>query len=268
MVASPPKVVLITGASAGIGLATADRLHRAGWTVIGASRRGTTSGAGWHGLVMDVDSDASVAEGMATIIAEHGRLDALVLNAGWGVAGAVEDTPIAEAQAQFDTNLWGAVRTIQAALPTMRAHGDGRIVLITSLGGHVAIPFQAFYSASKFALDGFGEALAYEVAPFGIHVTMVAPGNVRTDFKTARRTVEPSQTYATASAKAIGVMEQDEATGLSPDKAARVIQKALDARRPPRRSTAGSPFERAGVFSKRLLPWRLVERAAKSTLGV
>ena len=125
---------MITGASAGIGRACADRLHGAGWTVVGASRRGTSSGS-WQGVVMDVDSDDSVRDGVAEVLARHGRLDALVASAGWGVAGAVEHTTIDEAKAQVETNLWGATRVVQAVLPAMRAQGGGRIVLISSIGG-------------------------------------------------------------------------------------------------------------------------------------
>ena len=116
------KVVLITGASAGIGRACADRLHEAGWTVVGASRRGTSSGP-WQGVVMDVDSDDAVRAGIADVMARYGRIDAVVASAGWGVAGAVEHTTIAEAKAQVETNLWGATRVVQGVLPAMRSPG-------------------------------------------------------------------------------------------------------------------------------------------------
>jgi len=174
--AETPRVVLITGASAGIGRATADRLQGSGWTVVGASRRGASSG-GWQGLTMDVDDDDDVARGVSGVLSEHGRLDALVAAAGWGLAGPVEATPIAEAKAQLETNFWGAVRVVQASLPAMRERRAGRIVLVSSIGGLIALPFQAFYSASKFALEGYGEALAYEVRPFGIEV--LDPARVR-----------------------------------------------------------------------------------------
>ncbi len=234
-------VVLITGASAGIGRACADWLHGAGWTVVGTSRRGTSSGS-WQGLVMDVDSDESVSAGVAEVLSRHGRIDAIVASAGWGVAGAVEHTTIAEAQAQVETNLWGAVRVTQCVLPAMRSQGGGRIVLISSIGGVVAIPFQAFYSASKFALEGFGEALAYEVAPFGVQVTLVEPGNARTDFTANRKMAAASAhdgAYKSALDTAVGVMERDEANGVPPDDVAAVVLKVLTSRRPPRRVSVG-----------------------------
>jgi NAD(P)-dependent dehydrogenase (short-subunit alcohol dehydrogenase family) len=264
------KTVLITGASAGIGRATADRLHRAGWAVIGASRRGTSPG-GWPGVVMDVDDDESVRTAIADAVARHGSIDALVANAGWGLAGAVEQTSIEDAKAQLETNFFGAARCVQAVLAGMRLGRAGRIVLVSSLGGVIGIPFQAYYSASKFALEGYGEALAYEVGPFGIDVTLVQPGNMRTDFTSSRRdvTVAPGDdSYAAQVQRAVRLMERDEAHGASPESAAGAIQRVLEAKRPPRRVSVGKLDERAGVFAKRLLPFRLFEKAAKSSLGV
>ena len=263
------QVVLITGASAGIGRATANQLHEAGWTVVGASRRGTSSGA-WQALTMDVDDDDAVARGVADVLSEHGRLDAVVAAAGWGLAGAVEATPIADAKAQVETNFWGAVRVVQAALPAMRRQRSGRIVLMSSIGGLIALPFQAFYSASKFALEGYGEALAYEVKPFGIEVTLVEPGNFRTDFTAARRRVPdmPDAAYADAAEKAITLMERDEIQGGPPEAAAQAVVRILSSRHPRRRVSVGKLGERVGIPAKRLLPHGLFEKAAASSLGV
>jgi NAD(P)-dependent dehydrogenase (short-subunit alcohol dehydrogenase family) len=264
------RVVVVTGASAGIGRTTADRLHADGWTVIGASRRGLSPGT-WQPLVMDVDDDDSVAAGMTGVVAEHGRLDGVVACAGWGLAGPVEHTPIADARDQLETNFWGAVRVVQASLPTFRDAGGGRVVLVSSIGGVLGIPFQAFYSASKFAMEGYGEALAYEVAPFGIHVTLVEPGNVRTDFTSSRRDVASAtlpDPYAAASAKAVSKMEEDERNGVLPDDVAAVIAKVLGAGRPPRRTSVGKLGERVGILGKRLLPHRAFEAAARDSLGL
>lgn len=264
------EVALITGASSGIGEACAERLDALGWTVIGASRRGTTTG-GWAAVTMDVDSDPAVRSVLAGVVLEHGRLDAVVTCAGWGLAGAVEETPLAEARRQFETNFWGTARVVQQALPVMRRQGGGRIVLMSSIGGVLGLPFQAFYTASKFALEGYGEALAYEVAPFGIEVTLVEPGNVRTGFTAARRDVPSTggdAPYADAVARAVGKMAWDEAGGVDPDSVAAVVQRVLEAGRPPRRVSVGSLDERVGIVGKRLLPHRLFERAAKGSLGV
>jgi NAD(P)-dependent dehydrogenase (short-subunit alcohol dehydrogenase family) len=264
------KVILITGASAGIGRACADRLHESGWTVVGASRRGSSS-SGWSPLTMDVDDDESVRSGVSTILQQHSRLDAVIACAGWGLAGPVELTPVSEAKNQLETNFWGAVRVVQEALPIMRHQGNGRIVLISSIGGMIGIPFQAFYSASKFAMEGYGEALAYEVTPFGINVTLVEPGNVRTDFTSNRRDVPSSQgedTYSAAVAKAVGLMEKDEANGVDPADVAMAVERVLNASRPRRRISVGKMDERIGILGKRLLPYRFFEWAAKSSLGV
>jgi NAD(P)-dependent dehydrogenase (short-subunit alcohol dehydrogenase family) len=263
------RVAVVTGASAGIGRACADHLHRAGWVIIGASRRGTTAG-GCTGLVMDVDDDASVRDGVRHVLDEHGRIDALVAAAGWGLAGPVEHTAVGQAKPQFETNFWGCVRVVQAVLPAMREQRGGRVVLISSIGGVIGIPFQAFYSASKFALEGLGEALAYEVAPFGIHVTLVQPGNVRTEF-TARRQMAASggdAAYDEAVARAVGAMERDERNGVPPDDVAVLVRRVLDARRPPRRVSVGKSSERVGVLARRVLPFRVFEAGARRNLGV
>jgi NAD(P)-dependent dehydrogenase (short-subunit alcohol dehydrogenase family) len=264
------KVVIITGASAGIGLSLAQRLDKGGWSVVGASRRDASS-SGWASVVMDVDSDQSVLAGVESVIATHGRIDAVVAGAGWGLSGAVEHTPIEEARAQLETNFWGAVRVVQAALPTMREQGSGRIVLVSSIGGVIGIPFQAFYSASKFALEGYGESLAYEVAPFGIRVSLVQPGNVSTDFTRSRRSVTPPagvDPYVTAVSKAVGLMERDERNGVPADDAAKAIERLLNSTHPARRVSVGKMGERVGLMAKRLLPYRLFEVAAKGSLGV
>jgi NAD(P)-dependent dehydrogenase (short-subunit alcohol dehydrogenase family) len=268
--ADAPRVAVVTGASAGIGKACASRLAAAGWSVTGASRRGSAE-AGWTGLVMDVDSDASVSDGIADVVKKEGRIDALVAAAGWGVAGAAEDTTIAEAKAQFETNFWGCARVVQAVLPYMRAQGGGRIVLISSLGGVIGIPFQAYYTASKFALEGFGEALAYEVAPFGVHVTLVQPGNIATDFTASRLLAkggEADSAYAAAMTKAVSAMERDEANGAPPGQVAASVERVLSGNRPPRRVSVGKAGERVGLIAKRLLPHRVFEAAAKGSLGV
>ena len=264
------KVILITGASAGIGKACADRLHQGGWKVFGASRRGTSPG-GWTPMVMDVNNDTSVASGFDNMLEGEQRLDAVVACAGWGLAGPVEQTPLADARDQLETNFWGAVRVVQHALPAMRRQQGGRIILVSSIGGIIGIPFQAFYSASKFAMEGFGEALAYEVAPFNIQVTMVEPGNVKTEFTGSRRDVvapEGEHAYDSAVAKAVGTMADDEANGVEADAVATAIQRVLESKRPPRRMSVGKIDERVGIIGKRLLPYRIFEKAAKGSLGV
>jgi NAD(P)-dependent dehydrogenase (short-subunit alcohol dehydrogenase family) len=263
------SVILITGASAGIGRECANHLANAGWTVIGASRRGTSSAA-WEGVAMDVDEDDSVVEAFDRIDAEHGQLDAVLACAGWGLAGPAETTSIEDAHAQFETNFWGAVRVTNAALPRLRERGGGHVVLMSSIGGILGIPYQAFYSASKFALEGYAESLAYEVAPFNVHVTLVEPGNFRTDFTAARKKVDVTgeDPYRAACEKAIAVMERDERNGADPADVSRVVERILSNENPPRRVSVGKFDERMGIMGKRLLPFRVFEKAAKGSLGV
>jgi NAD(P)-dependent dehydrogenase (short-subunit alcohol dehydrogenase family) len=219
---------------------------------------------------MDVDHDDSVSHAFDQVHADHVELDAVLACAGWGLAGAAEQTSIEDAMGQFNTNFWGAVRVVNASLPGMRERGGGRIVLMSSIGGILGIPYQAFYSASKFALEGYAESLAYEVAPFNIHVTLVEPGNFKTDFTGARRKIEVVgvDPYRAACEKAIAIMERDEIKGANPADVAKVVENILRSTNPPRRVSVGKFDERMGIMGKRLLPFRIFEKAAKSSLGV
>lgn len=261
------RIVLVTGASSGIGRATADLLADRGWTVVGASRRGS-SGRAWAGLVMDVDDDESVASGVQQVLDSHGRLDAVVAAAGWGLAGPVETTTAAEARAQLETLFWGVVRVTTAALPAMREAGRGHVIAVGSIGGLIALPFQAYYSAAKYALEGWAEAMAYEVAPFGIRVTVVEPGNVRTGFTDNRRLTPDLGAYTAATHRAVDTMANDERNGCTPDAVAAVVVEQLERAHPRRRVSVGKAGERVGIVAKRVLPHRWFEAAARSSLGV
>ena len=186
--ASDRKVVLVTGASSGLGRATAVMLAGQGHRVFGTSRR-PSSGVlpGVEMLVLDVREDASVDEAVRGVLNRAGRIDVLVNNAGYLLSGAIEETTIEEAKAQFDTNFFGAVRMVGAVLPSMRAHGGGRIVNIGSLAGLIGVPFEGFYSASKHAIEGYTASLRHEVRPFGIHVSMVEPGFFRSELSGAKQ---------------------------------------------------------------------------------
>lgn len=253
-------VVLVTGASSGIGAAAARLLAERGHTVVGASRRGEAPD-GVRAARVDVDDDASVRAAVAAILADHGRLDAVVNAAGFGLSGPVETTPLDEARAQLETNFWGTVRVTREALPALRAGGGGAIVNVSSLAGVFALPFQAYYTASKFALEGWSEALAYEVAPFGVDVTLVEPGNISSGFADGRREANGSdrEPYAGAYRRAIGIMVRDERDAVGSEVVARTIAAALARSRPPRRVTSGSTGERATVLLRRFLPTRVFE---------
>jgi NAD(P)-dependent dehydrogenase (short-subunit alcohol dehydrogenase family) len=218
---------------------------------------------------MDVDDDESVTAGVARVITEHGGLGAVVTCAGWGLAGAIEQTPIGEVRAQIETNFFGTVRVVVAALPSLRQR-SGNIIIMSSIGGTIGNPFQGYYSASKFALEGWAEALALEVKPYGVNVTLIEPGNFRTEFTQSRRTVTVGgvDPYAAARTKAIDVMERDERSGADPAAVARQVAKVLASKRAPRRRTVGPRVERPGPMAKRLLPGRAFEAASASSLGI
>lgn len=180
------KVALVTGASSGIGQATALELSKRGFVVYGGARR-VERMAGIHEqgvktLTLDVTDDRSVTDAVSRIEAEAGRLDILVNNAGYGSYGAVEDVALAEGRKQFDVNVFGAMRLTQSVLPLMRRQRSGRIVNVTSVGGKIYTPFGAWYHGTKFALEGMSDVLRLELAPFGIDVVVIEPGAIKTEW--------------------------------------------------------------------------------------
>jgi NAD(P)-dependent dehydrogenase (short-subunit alcohol dehydrogenase family) len=171
------KVVLITGASRGLGQAAATRLAQRGATVYGTSRRNLPDTAeGVHMRQLDVTDPASVEACVGGIMEEAGRVDVLVNNAGMLHAGLAEEVTMEQAKAVFETNFWGQVRMTNAVLPAMRQRGAGRVVFMGSLAGLISAPGQGFYAATKHALEGYAETLHYEVAPFGVEVVIIEPG--------------------------------------------------------------------------------------------
>lgn len=258
----PKAVILVTGASSGIGASCAALLASSGYHVYGGSR-GPVTAPGVEPIALDVADDASVAQSIQTILAREGRLDVLVNNAGFGIAGAIEDTSVEEAKAQFEVNFFGILRMCRAVLPGMRRERAGYIVNIGSIGGLIAIPFQAFYSASKFALEGFSEALRLEVGPLGIHVVLIEPGDHRTSFTQNRQSTRGSQAgsaYRDRFERSIARMAADEQGGPSPEGIARLLHKVISNPHPRLRYTAGPPAQRAAVWLKRILPYAVMEK--------
>ena len=182
------SVALVTGASSGIGRATAQRLAALGFTVHAAARRvermSDLANHGIHVESLDVTDDGSMVTVVDKIVSEHGRIDILVNNAGYGSYGAVEDVPIAEARRQFDVNVFGLARLTQLVLPHMRAQRDGYIVNISSMGGKIWEPLGGWYHAAKFAVEGLSDCLRAEVAEFGIKVVVVEPGSITSEWAT------------------------------------------------------------------------------------
>jgi NAD(P)-dependent dehydrogenase (short-subunit alcohol dehydrogenase family) len=266
MVRENKRVVLVTGASSGIGLACARYLGEHGFRVYGISRRPAPSTPAVTSLIADVTDGRSVEQAIATVVAREGRLDIVVNNAGMGIAGAIEDTSIEDASRQFEVNLFGAFRVCRAALPIMRGSRSGYIVNIGSIGGLIALPYQGMYSASKFALEGFSEALRMEVRPFGIRVVLIEPGDHKTDFTQSRQIIE--STYGKSCEAALARAARDEQNGPGPEQIARLLYRIVNQRNPRLRYTTGPAFQRAAVWLKRLLPNSLVEYGVRFYYGL
>jgi NAD(P)-dependent dehydrogenase (short-subunit alcohol dehydrogenase family) len=255
------RVVLITGASSGIGQACAGHLHRCGYRVYGTSRRtagdGEIAAISFNMIKMDVDDEQSVRAGVEQVLNREGRLDAVVNNAGFGIAGAIEDTSTQEAKAQFETNFFGVLRVCRAVLPIMRAQQAGYIVNVGSMAGQVGVPCQGLYSASKSAVAGLTEALRLEVRPFGIHVVLIEPGDFVTDFPARRQRVDHSRSgnvYRERCEVALSIMENDERNGQAPIQVARLLEKVLRDPSPRLSYTVGPLSQRVAVALKKIVP--------------
>ena len=256
----PARIVLLTGGSSGIGAAAALMLARSGMTVYAASRSGK---APEHPLVipvvMDVNDETAAGQVVERIVAEQGRLDAVVCNAGNGIAGSVEDTSVDEARYQFETCFFGAVRTIGACLPVFRRQGFGRILTVTSVAAVIPIPYQTFYSSVKAALLMYTRALSLEVKPFGVQCCSILPGDTKTGFTGARKYVDKaySGAYAERMSRSVAKMEKDEQNGMSPDVIARAILRQLRRRNMRPHVTPRLDYKAFEILS-RVLPTRLV----------
>jgi len=263
------KVVLITGASAGFGDACATQLALQGHRVYGTSRRAEFPSTAVPEtfpcmIPMDVCDDASVARAVEFVMKHEGRIDIVVNNAGVGLAGAIEDTSPEEAQALFETNFFGVLRVCRAALPGLRAQGSGLIVNISSLGGLVTIPFQGFYSASKYALESMTDALRMEVAPFGVRVVLIEPGDFKTGFTESRvfsAAADASSPYHERCQRAVSVMEHDEQNGADPRQLAELLARIVADPSPRPRYPVGAFGQRLAVAARRFVPTRLLDKA-------
>ncbi len=246
-------VAIVTGGSGGIGRATAALLAEKGYRVYALSR--SCSGPdGVAALGCDVNDVCSVNAAVSTVLAREGRVDLLVNNAGYGISGPIETTDPASAQALFNTNFFGQLRCAQAVLPTMRAQGSGRIVFLSSVAAPIAIPFQAFYSATKAATNTMALALRNEVAPFGVLVSAVMPGDVKTGFTAARqKNLDGQDIYGQAMLRAVESMERDEQGGMPPGKVAALIVRIAQKKRPKALYTAGGKYKLFVLIAK-LLP--------------
>ena len=250
------KVILITGASSGFGKATAELLAQRGHIVYGTSRT-TKEHPSVHFLNMDVRDRESIASGVRQIIEKEGRIDVLVNNAGMGIGGSLELATPEEIDLQIGTNFMGCVNMCQAVLPHMRKQRQGRIINLSSIGGIMGLPYQGYYSASKFAIEGFSEALSAEVKGFGITVSMVEPGDFATGFTASRKnstlTLE-NEDYGDSFRRSLNLIEKEENGGLKPDVLARKIAKIVECKHPRLRYVVANLEQWLSVVIKRVLP--------------
>jgi NAD(P)-dependent dehydrogenase (short-subunit alcohol dehydrogenase family) len=266
MVRENQRVVLITGASSGIGLACAKYMAERGFRVYGTSRRPMAGPSGVTMLTADVNDDRPVEQAVATVLNREGRLDIVVNNAGMGMGGAVEDTTIEEAKTLFEVNFFGVLRVCRAVLPAMRSQRSGYFVNIGSIGGLIALPYQAMYSASKFALEGLSEALRMEVRPFGIRVVLIEPGDHKTGLTQSRHVTK--NTYGRSFEVALARTERDEQNGKGPEPIASLLCRVVNQSNPRLRYTVGPGAQRASVWLKRLLPNGLMEFGVRRYFGL
>jgi len=253
------QTVLVTGASSGIGQAIAQLLTERGFNVYGTSRKPTGKL-----IPLDVRSDDSVR----ACVDRVGPIDVLVNNAGYSLMSAAEETSIDEAKAQLETNFFGAVRMVNPVLPAMRKSGAGKIINIGSLAGITAIPFSAFYTASKFAIDGYSEALWHEVRPFGIHVTVLEPGFIHTKIgettQTAARQLAP---YDGVRQRAQAALARQVQHGIAPEKVAATVLRAIESRNPKLRYRVGTDAAWLPRL-KSVMPWPLFAVGVRRTFAV
>jgi NAD(P)-dependent dehydrogenase (short-subunit alcohol dehydrogenase family) len=254
-------VALVTGASSGIGAAVAAELVRRSYRVFGTSRKPTALGAGIEPLVLDVGAQGSVESCVKQVLDAAGRLDVLVNNAGYLLAGAIEEATPEEAQAMFETNYFGVVRMTRAVLPTMRAQRSGHVVTISSLAGRVPVPFWGHYNASKFAVEGLMETLRYEVEPFGVRVCLVEPGAIKTPFY-AQPHARTMTEYDQPRDSAMTVMKGFEAKAPGPQVVGAAVGRLVAKRNPPLR-TLITKEARIFAFLRWLLPAGLNQRATR-----
>lgn len=269
------KVILVTGASSGIGKDSAKRLLEDGHMVYGAARRldkmKELEALGGKAVAMDVTDEEQMQTAVNLIIAQEGRIDVLVNNAGYAVYGAVEDIDMADARRQFDVNIFGLARLTQLVLPHMRAQKSGNIINISSVGGKIYTPLGAWYHATKHALEGWSDCLRLEVKQFGINVVIVEPGAILTEFGDVMMNpmVERSGNgpYADLTNKMAEITKRSyqKGDGSPASVIAHVISKAVKAKRPKTRYVAGK-FAKPLMFIRKYFSDRTFDRIIMSQM--
>ncbi len=268
------RVAIVTGASSGIGEATALRLQDAGYLVYAGARRvERMAGLAERGTIvapLDVTDDASMIAFVERVLAEQNRVDVLINNAGYGSYGALEDVPLDEGRHQLEVNLFGLARMSQLIIPSMRAAGSGRILNVSSMGGHFGEALGAWYHASKFAVEGFSDSLRLELHGFGIQVVLIEPGPIRTEWGEGAYASAEKYSGTTAYAGLVKAMralyDQAEARGTEPSVIADTILDAVTARRP--KARYASPFTaKVIIAAATLVPDRVLDAGVRAMMN-
>ena len=260
------KVILITGASTGLGESMAIYLAQRGYIVYGTSRQRGFRQAPFNMLTMDVVDPESIRHVVHQILQKEGRLDVLINNAGLGIAAPVELLSLTDVQRVFDTNVLGVIRMVQAALPIMRQQRSGLIINISSIAAEAGLPYRGAYSASKAAVERLTEALRLELAPFGVQVCSVQPGGTRTDINKnrLRATVAEDDVYKATFDRTYELIDQSVSEGIESTVFGPLIESIINSSHVKRIYRVGKPLEKLSVLLKQLLPTCVYERMIRN----
>jgi short-subunit dehydrogenase len=262
------RTALVTGASSGIGAAVANLLCERGFDVFGTTRSNNPVSQKFQKISLNVDSDISVLECVGKVLSKNKRVDVLVNNAGYALMGAAEETSIAEARAQFETNFFGVARMVNAVLPTMRKAGTGRIINIGSLAGLTAIPFSPFYCATKFPIEGYSESLWHELKRLGISVTIIEPGFVHTELTRASRTASKLLSeYERQKKRVADSMSHVVERGILPERVSEAVLRAVESRKPQLRYRVGADAQWL-PRQRSVAPWNLYAFGVRKKFAV
>jgi NAD(P)-dependent dehydrogenase (short-subunit alcohol dehydrogenase family) len=257
------KVILVTGASSGIGKSIATFLQKKGYKVFGTSRNPKNSeNFSFELIALDVLKVATIQQAIAYIIKKEGRLDVLINNAGMGITGPIEDTPTDEMRKVFDTNLFGAIDVMKAVLPQMRKQKSGIILNVTSIAGYMGLPFRGLYSASKGALELITEATSMEVKKLGIKVISVAPGDFATNIAAGRyhTPVFDKSAYKETYQANLSLMDAHVQGGLNPIEMAKTVYQIMNTTNPKIHYKVGGFMEKFSIVLKRILPDKMYQK--------
>ncbi|MBP5476205.1 MAG: SDR family NAD(P)-dependent oxidoreductase [Paludibacteraceae bacterium] len=252
------RTLLLTGGSGGIGKATAELFAARGWQVYELSRHGSSYDRVVH-VDCDVTSPEQVHRAVDEVLRQTDHIDVVISNAGMGISGPVEFTPVEEAKRQFDVNFFGALYLVQAVLPTLRNQQRGRIIFTSSVAAVLSVPYQSLYSASKAALNAMALALANEVRPYHIQVSCLMPGDVATGFTSARAKGTAGLDVYPCAEQAVAAMEKDEQHGMSAKKMATALWRIATSRFPAPLNVGGWQYKIFCLLD-RILPKRVVNR--------